>query len=80
MEELFPDNVQVYSIGQTVQGREQYVVKLSSNVTEERGLLVTPIKLVANMHGDETLGRVSLYFNFYINNISLFFTILRLCY
>jgi len=52
----FPDLVQIYSIGKSVEGREQWVVKLSENV-KNRTLLKPPMKIVANMHGDETLGR-----------------------
>jgi hypothetical protein len=62
MEKTLPNNMNLYSIGKTVQGREMWVIKLGNDLQtkKERGLLVTPIKIVANMHGDETLGRALL--------------------
>uniref|UniRef100_A0A6G1SNG7 Carboxypeptidase M n=1 Tax=Aceria tosichella TaxID=561515 RepID=A0A6G1SNG7_9ACAR len=52
----FPDLVQLETIGQSVQGRELWVVKVSSNVHEDK-LLKPNVKLVANMHGNEAIGR-----------------------
>jgi len=53
-------NMDLYSIGKTVQGRDMWVIKLGSDLTQERPILTVPMKLVANMHGDETLGRALL--------------------
>lgn len=60
MAETLPKNVQIYSIGKTVQKREMWVIKLGSDLTKKRSFLVPQMKLVANMHGDETLGRALL--------------------
>lgn len=57
MEKTFPDLVHVYTVGKSVQGREMWVLEMSTNVTAERTLLKPPMKIVANMHGDETIGR-----------------------
>lgn len=52
----YPDKVEVLSAGKSVEGRELYVLHLNSNV-RKRGLLIPMVKYVANMHGDETIGR-----------------------
>jgi len=56
LEELFPSLVKIYSIGKSVQGREMLVAQISKDVNKERKLLKPPMKLVGNMHGDETVG------------------------
>jgi len=57
MERTVPDLVKIYTIGKSVQGREMWVIQLNDNVTQSRPLLRPMVKIVANMHGDETLGR-----------------------
>jgi hypothetical protein len=57
LEQFFPKNVKIYSIGKTTQNREMWVIKLGEDLSQPRPLLVPKIKIVANMHGDETLGR-----------------------
>lgn len=57
LESTFPNLVHIYSVGQSVRKKELYVIHISSNVTGERVLLKPMVKIVANMHGDETLGR-----------------------
>jgi len=57
MSKTFPDLVEVYNIGESVQGRDLMVIKISKDVRAERPLLRPPMKIVANMHGDETVGR-----------------------
>lgn len=52
----FPKMVQIYSIGQSVEGRELWVAKVSNNVYENK-ILKPNVKLVANMHGNEAIGR-----------------------
>jgi carboxypeptidase M len=52
----FPNLVHLYTIGQSVEGRELWVAKVSSNVHEDK-LLKPHVKLVANMHGNEAIGR-----------------------
>ena len=57
MENLFPDLVHIYSVGKSVDGRELWVIHVTEQVNESRALLRPMVKIVANMHGDETLGR-----------------------
>ena len=57
----FPDLVQLYSIGQSVQGRELWVALVSSDMPNSNNtqpnLLKPNIKLIGNMHGNEAIGR-----------------------
>ena len=46
-----------YSLGKSVQDREIVVWKMRTNVTQERPVGVPMIKIVGNMHGDESVGR-----------------------
>lgn len=52
----YPENARVHSLGSSLDGRDLAVIEISKNV-RERGLLVPMFKYVANMHGDETVGR-----------------------
>lgn len=52
----YPGKVEVLSAGKSVEGRELYVLHLNNNV-RKRGILTPMVKYVANMHGDETIGR-----------------------
>ena len=52
----YPGKVEVLSAGKSTEGRELYVLHLNTNV-RKRGLLMPMVKYVANMHGDETIGR-----------------------
>lgn len=51
-----PGLVEVLSAGTSVEGRQLFVLHMNSNV-RKRGLLTPMFKYVANMHGDETIGR-----------------------
>ena len=56
----YPDITNLYSIGQSVQGRDIWVMEISDNPSENEA--EPELKYVANMHGDETVGReISLY-------------------
>jgi len=57
MKKSFPELVDFYSIGKSVQGREMYVAKLAQDVTKEKPPSRPLMRLIANIHGDETLGR-----------------------
>lgn len=56
MNDTYPDLVQLYSIGKSVQGRELWVMLVSRN-PRTNPLLKPNVKYVANMHGDESVGR-----------------------
>lgn len=53
----FPNLVRLYSIGTSVQGRQLWVVLVSGNNDRGDTLLKPHVKLVANMHGNESIGR-----------------------
>ncbi|CAH0595249.1 unnamed protein product [Chrysodeixis includens] len=56
LETTYPDLVKSYSIGKSVQGRQLYVLQITEGVGTphyER----PSVKYVANMHGDESVGR-----------------------
>nr|AMO02547.1 carboxypeptidase M [Tityus serrulatus] len=53
----FPDITQLQTIGKSVQGRELWVMRISKYAKVERPLLVPNAKYVANMHGNEAVGR-----------------------
>lgn len=57
----YPELVDVYSVGQSVKKRELLVIKISNDVST-RKLGKPMFKYVANMHGDETIGRQLLIF------------------
>lgn len=52
----YPSLVQHYSVGKSVEGRDLLVLKISENVAQ-RDECEPMVKYVANMHGDETVGR-----------------------
>lgn len=56
LEAMYPDLVRSYSIGKSVQGRQLLVLQITQDVNNphyER----PSFKYVANMHGDESVGR-----------------------
>lgn len=56
LEATYPDIIKSYSIGKSVQGRQLLVLQISEDVKSphyER----PSVKYVANMHGDESIGR-----------------------
>ena len=53
--ERFPNILKLTSIGQSVEGRELWVMKLSDNVDIDE--TEPEFKYIANMHGDEITGR-----------------------
>ncbi|XP_058806975.1 LOW QUALITY PROTEIN: carboxypeptidase D-like [Phymastichus coffea] len=56
LSEQFPNLAKVQSIGKSVEGRDLLVLEISNNV-HERELGKPMVKYVANMHGDEPVGR-----------------------
>lgn len=63
------DIARVHSLGQSLEGRDLTVIEISKNV-RKRTLLKPMFKYVANMHGDETVGRELLIFlaKYLLNN------------
>lgn len=53
----FPDLVRLYSIGRSVEGRELWAVILSKDPENGGNPLKPNVKLVANMHGNEVVGK-----------------------
>ncbi|XP_059487173.1 carboxypeptidase D-like [Neocloeon triangulifer] len=52
-----PNLTSFYTIGQSVEKRELWVLRLTENAQAERAIGRPMFKWVANMHGDETVGR-----------------------
>ena len=54
----YPRLVQLSSLGKSVEGRDLWAVRLSRSVARgQRDLLMPMVKIVANIHGDEVVGR-----------------------
>ncbi|KAL4715300.1 hypothetical protein ACJJTC_010870 [Scirpophaga incertulas] len=56
LQRTYPDLARVYAIGKSVEGRDLLVLQITENVHEEHELRPS-FKYVANMHGDESVGR-----------------------
>lgn len=56
LETTYPDLVKSYSIGKSVEGRELLVLQISEDVKNSHYERPS-FKYVANMHGDESIGR-----------------------
>ncbi|XP_030568797.1 carboxypeptidase D isoform X3 [Drosophila novamexicana] len=52
----YPEQARVHSIGRSLEGRNLLALQISRNA-RQRPLLTPPVKYIANMHGDETVGR-----------------------
>ncbi|EDV92196.1 carboxypeptidase D isoform X2 [Drosophila grimshawi] len=52
----YPEQARVHTLGRSLNGRNLLALQITRN-TRERPLLTPPVKYVANMHGDETVGR-----------------------
>ena len=57
LEQDYPNLCKLYSIGKSVQDRELWVLQVTKDVENRKNLLKPRVKWVANMHGDETVGR-----------------------
>lgn len=53
----FPELVRVYTIGKSVQGRQLWVALVTKDPHNDDQLLKPNVKYVANMHGNEVVGR-----------------------
>lgn len=56
LEQKYPHLARVFSIGKSVKGRDLLVLEISENVGQ-RNLGEPMVKYIANMHGDEAVGR-----------------------
>lgn len=56
LESDYPQIASVTSVGRSVRNRELWAIELNANVNN-RSLLTPMFKYVANMHGDESIGR-----------------------
>uniref|UniRef100_A0A6P7FUX0 Carboxypeptidase D n=1 Tax=Diabrotica virgifera virgifera TaxID=50390 RepID=A0A6P7FUX0_DIAVI len=56
LESEHPDLVKLRSVGKSVRNRDLWALEINSNV-QNRTLLTPMFKYVANMHGDEAIGR-----------------------
>lgn len=61
LETEHPNLVRLHSVGKSVRNRELWAIEINSNVPN-RTLLTPMFKYVANMHGDETVGRQLMIF------------------
>lgn len=56
LESLYPELAKVYSIGKSVEGRQLLVIQITEGVKQTHPERPS-FKYVANMHGDESVGR-----------------------
>lgn len=63
------DIARIHSLGQSLEGRDLIAIEISKNV-RKRTLLKPMFKYIANMHGDETIGRELLIYlaQYLLNN------------
>ncbi|CAL8117088.1 unnamed protein product [Orchesella dallaii] len=57
MEAEFPTFIKVYSLGKSVRQLDIWAINIRENVYEERPLGIPQLKISANIHGDESVGR-----------------------
>ena len=53
----YPDIAERYNIGHSTEGRQLWAVRINGHVKHPRMLLTPSVKFVANIHGDELVGR-----------------------
>ena len=56
LQEEYPNLAKLHSVGRSVKNRELWAIEINRNVSD-RALLTPMFKYVANMHGDEAIGR-----------------------
>ncbi|XP_072033505.1 carboxypeptidase D-like [Amphiura filiformis] len=57
LQQMYPEMCDLYSIGQSVDGRELWVLVISGANPEHHTVGVPEVKYVGNMHGNEAVGR-----------------------
>ena len=70
LEMKYPDIAHRYSIGLSEEGRQLWCLKITSDVKSSRKILKPMVKFVANIHGDETVGRELLIGNHSLHQIA----------
>ena len=68
LELKYPDIALRYSIGLSEEGRQLWCLKITSDVKSSRKILKPMVKFVANIHGDETVGRELLIGKYSLQN------------
>ncbi|XP_058454656.1 carboxypeptidase D [Malaya genurostris] len=65
-----PSLVKIHNVGSSLEGRPLLAIEIRPNIDRPRQLLMPMFKYVANMHGDETIGRELLIYlaQYLINN------------
>ena len=61
-ESHYPDLAKMHSVGKSVEGRDLLVLQITRGVREEREMGKPMFKWVANMHGNEAVGRQMVMF------------------
>ena len=66
----YPNTVEYGSIGQSVEKRELFYLQLTKDISSPATYSRPKVKLVGNMHGDETIGRENIIYlaMFLLNN------------
>lgn len=62
LQKNFPDLIDIRTIGQSYDGEDLIVARIHKDVKRPRSILVPMFKYIANMHGDETIGRQMLIY------------------
>lgn len=57
LQKKYPDLIDVRTVGKSVDDEDLIVARIYKDVKRPRSILVPMFKYVANMHGDETIGR-----------------------
>lgn len=60
LQKTYPNLARAYTIGRSLEGRNLMILEISlqnPNTQNHRNLLIPMIKLIGNMHGDETISR-----------------------
>ncbi|CRK97571.1 CLUMA_CG010957, isoform A [Clunio marinus] len=57
LQKSYPNLIDIRSIGSSLDGQDLIVARIHRDVKRPRSILIPMFKYVANMHGDETIGR-----------------------
>lgn len=70
LQEKHPQLAALHSVGKSVEGRDLWALEIRAGVKSPRPLGQPMVKLIANMHGDESVGREMLIYlaTYLLNN------------